>query len=229
MRLISLVVWIWIGRGTALLAPNRAQSRNSRPLSASARNFWSELLESATVGTSKKKDAAAAVLKLKTALINECEGKQQKKKVDRDVVESYIDEFAKMTPITQTAASEKLQKKWLLIWTTEKEINFFLDTGLSNGNISQTIKGDILENRIPFGNGSRYFGVTGRLNIPDPAGIRTEFVFEQAMLELDNWGRYQFPPVGKGWFDTLYLDDELRIDCNSRNDILICHAAVDAD
>jgi len=41
-------------------------------------------------------------------------------------------------------------------------------------------------------------------------------------LDLVRFGKYSFPPVGSGWFDTIYLDEELRCDVNSRNDILIC-------
>jgi hypothetical protein len=105
-------------------------------------------------------------------------------------------------------------------WTTEKEINAFVDWGVS-GTISQTIDGPLLLNMIPFRKGGS-FGVKGRLTIPDPEGIRTDFEFESATLDLGKWGSYTLPPVGKGHFDTIYLDDFLRIDVNSRDDILIC-------
>lgn len=105
-------------------------------------------------------------------------------------------------------------------WTTEKEINVFDDWGIS-GTISQTIDGPDLLNMIPFRRGGS-FGVKGRLTIPDPDGIRTDFEFESATLDLGQWGSYQLPPIGKGWFDTIFLDDDLRVDVNSRDDILIC-------
>lgn len=107
-------------------------------------------------------------------------------------------------------------------WTTEKEINVFDDWGISS-TISQTIDGSVLQNLIPFKRGGS-FGVTGSLTIPDPDGIRTEFEFESATLDLAKWGKYTLPPVGKGWFDTVYLDDNFRVDTNSRDDILICTA-----
>lgn len=114
----------------------------------------------------------------------------------------------------------------MLQWTTEKEINFFLEKGISpTGSIYQIIiiDGTILENCIPFQKGG-FFGVKGALSIPDPAGTRTDFVFSEATLDVGKWGVYRFPPVGKGWFETIYLDDDLRVDVNSRNDILICTA-----
>ena len=142
--------------------------------------------------------------------------------VSRSTMESLIEQLTPLSPIQATAISPLLQKKWILQWTTEKEINFFLEKGISlPGSIYQVIDGTVLENRIPFRNGGS-FGVTGALSIPDAEGMRTDFVFTQATLDVGRWGVYQFPPVGQGWFETLYLDDNLRIDLNSRNDILIC-------
>ena len=150
-------------------------------------------------------------------------------KPSRAAVEERIEQLAPLSPVTATAASApQLQKRWKLIYTTEKEINFFLDAGLSN-EIYQTIHGSRLENSIPFVKGGGSFTVTGSLSVPDPQGVRTNFVFETAVLDLGSWGCYTLPPVGKGWFDTVYLDDEYRIDRNSRNDILICVVAAADD
>jgi hypothetical protein len=123
--------------------------------------------------------------------------------------------------------------KYQSLWTTEKEINLFIDWNLSK-QITQTIDDGVLLNNIPFQKGGS-FGVKGKLSIPDgddnddddtsaSKGIRTEFEFETATLDLAKWGTYSFPPVGKGWFDTVYLDDTFRIDVNSRDDILICQS-----
>jgi len=109
------------------------------------------------------------------------------------------------------------------LWTTEKEINFFLNVGLSN-DVTQTIAGDTLQNNIAFANGG-CFGVEGRLEVDPEKGQRTIFAFESATLDLGRWGKYRLPPVGSGWFDTVYLDDDLRVDVNSRDDILVCAAA----
>ena len=115
------------------------------------------------------------------------------------------------------------------MWTTEKEINFFKDWNIS-GQITQTLDNGVLDNNIPFQKGGS-FGVKGKLSTPiiesedngqSDEGIRTEFEFETASLDLGKWGTYSFPPIGKGWFDTVYLDDNFRIDLNSRDDILIC-------
>lgn len=108
----------------------------------------------------------------------------------------------------------------MVLWTSEKEINFFLENGISSEIIQTLSDGDILENYIPFvkiGGGNGGFGVTGRISVDqatmreDEEGggslIRTKFQFEKANLNLGRWGTYNFPPVGEGWFDTIYLDD----------------------
>ena len=153
---------------------------------------------------------------LKTTLLSQV----SQKTVSREQVEILISELADLSPIRTTAASPLLQKKWLLAWTTEKEINFFLDWNLSQ-QISQTINSPLLENNIPFLRGGS-FGVMGNLEIPNVFGQRTNFQFTTATLDLGTWGTFSFPPIGEGWFDTVYLDDNLRVDTNSRNDILIC-------
>ena len=97
-----------------------------------------------------------------------------------------------------------------------------MEKGISTRIEQRLSDGKVLENWIPFVRGGG-FGVTGSIQ---PAvngdGLRTEFKFESAKLDIGKWGKYNFPPLGEGWFDTVYLDEELRIDLNSRNDILIC-------
>ena len=84
------------------------------------------------------------------------------------------------------------------------------------------------------------FGVVGTISVDDNDAIssnsvekgdnnniiRTQFKFNSAKLDLGKWGTYNFPPIGNGWFDTVYLDEELRIDLNSRNDILISKSSL---
>jgi hypothetical protein len=66
--------------------------------------------------------------------------------------------------------------------------------------------------------------VSGALTINDSNPLRTDFEFTTATLDfnLSFLPPWKLPPVGKGWFDTIYLDHDLRVDTNSRNDILIC-------
>jgi len=133
-----------------------------------------------------------------------------------------MEQLAPLNPTSETATSALLKRRWIVEWTSEKEINFFLEKGISE-EITQTIGGDVLENYIPFVKGGG-FGVTGQISVDEESEglLRTNFKFLNANLDVGRWGDYNFPPVGKGWFDTIYLDEGLRIDTNSREDILIC-------
>jgi hypothetical protein len=70
----------------------------------------------------------------------------------------------------------------------------FQDWGIS-GDITQTIDGTNIENLIPFKKGGS-FGVTGSLSVPNEGGMRTNFQFTEACLDLGKWGTYKLPPVG---------------------------------
>jgi len=167
----------------------------------------------------KGKDAESRkVDTLKKALLGECRTGNN----NRESIEVLIDELKEIRPIESTADSPLLQKEWLLVWTTEKEINIFIDWNISD-QITQTItKDNSLINDIRFQKGGSLSvaGLLGKDGNND--SIRTNFKFESATLDLARWGSYNFPPLGKGWFDTVYLDEELRVDLNSRDDILIC-------
>lgn len=153
---------------------------------------------------------------LKAMLLKECEGGT---KSDRQRIEEIIADMSEVSPTPESARSPLLRSKWLLKWTTEKEINFFIDWNLSS-QVTQTIdENDILENCIEFQRGG-YLGVAGALSTD--GGVRTDFEFTEATLDLGKFGSFKIPPVGKGWFDTIYLDQDIRVDTNSRNDILIC-------
>ena len=167
--------------------------------------------------------------RLKEQLLQLCRNTEENP--SRDEIQLLLNQLAPLSPIQSTATSSVLQNQWMLEWTTEKEINFFLQQGFTSpGSIYQSIcENEVLENKIPFTRGG-FLSVEGQLSRPtnDADSLkqqRTNFYFTRATLDLAKWGTYSLPPLGKGWFDTIYLDDELRIDVNSRDDILICTAA----
>ena len=196
--------------------------------SSSSALFQSNWISSLFEDNSLKKKRA----QLKQELLQECASTLDSKN-KRSRIESILDQLSQLQTFTSTASSPLLRKTWKLLWTTEKEINFFIDQGISL-QIYQTISTDgaDLSNSIEFRNGGGLF-VTGMLststtvdataavgNIQNP--LRNYFKFDTATLELQRIGKFSFPPVGSGWFDTIYLDDDLRCDVNSRKDILIC-------
>jgi len=178
----------------------------------------------------KRSNLAQKRSQLKSDLLELCSSGKPNE-IDRKEVEIITEELAQIRPFDNTASSPSLQKEWILKWTTEKEVNIFSEWNIS-GEVTQTIQnGDELISIIPFKKGGG-LTVEGVLSVDesddgdgdgdgDSSGIRTNFEFSSATLDL-NFVKLTVPPIGKGWFDTIYLDEELRVDVNSRNDILIC-------
>jgi hypothetical protein len=186
---------------------------------------WNSLLEGIgiiTFGGSTSLIPNQNRARLKERLLVECRRRPESSS-RATTIQEIVNELAPLSPITATASSPLLQKKWNLEWTTEKEINFFINQGISStGSIYQVIQGNnTLINQIPFVRGGG-LGVTGELSVADANSRRTDFCFTEACLDLGRWGKFNIPPIGKGWFDTVYLDENLRVDVNSRDDMLIC-------
>uniref|UniRef100_A0A7R9ZKY6 Plastid lipid-associated protein/fibrillin conserved domain-containing protein n=1 Tax=Craspedostauros australis TaxID=1486917 RepID=A0A7R9ZKY6_9STRA len=123
----------------------------------------------------------------------------------------------------------QLLGQWELIYTTEKEINFFRTSWPFDQvrNITQTIdvfEGGNLNNAINFAGGASFI-VDGSVAPVDsePAGDdvgsgydRVKFEFETSAV-TNLWGRtVALPPVGAGWFDTMYCDGNYRFSKDSR-------------
>lgn len=117
-----------------------------------------------------------------------------------------------------------LPGQWKLLFTTEKEINFF-KTSWPFAKVS-TIRQDIdpyqrctVNNAICFEGGGE-FAVTGTVVVAEDVTTeydRVNFEFTKAVIR--GWGKeLQVPPVGSGWFETLYCDDEYRLSRDSRGD-----------
>ena len=155
---------------------------------------------------------------------------------------------------------ESLSGSWELIYTTEKEINFFKTWPFADvTSITQKLDlfdTQIINNFINF-EGGGLFAVTGAVEAADAATTtammkntsdndngegnkegntkngdngdgngnvegenydRVTFEFKSAKIiawnkELDN-----LPPIGSGWFDTMFCNDEYALRCDSRQD-----------
>ncbi|CAN1182922.1 Probable plastid-lipid-associated protein 11, chloroplastic [Linum perenne] len=114
-----------------------------------------------------------------------------------------------------------------LMWTTEKEQLFIIDkaglVGTKAGDVLQVIdveKG-ILNNVITFPPHGVFFV---RSTIQVASSQRVDFRFTSAVLRGRNW-EVLLPPFGQGWFETVYLDDEIRVAKDIRNDYLVVDRA----
>ena len=125
---------------------------------------------------------------------------------------------------------KNLAGRWELIYTTEKEVNFFR-TSWPFAKVTSIVQEiDIydtqsIQNSINFERDGA-FVVNG---IASPATAaenndttssdydRVEFEFQTAYIKV--FGKtFDIPPVGAGWFDTMYVDDTYRLSNDSRDD-----------
>uniref|UniRef100_A0A7S4AGD0 Plastid lipid-associated protein/fibrillin conserved domain-containing protein n=1 Tax=Pseudo-nitzschia australis TaxID=44445 RepID=A0A7S4AGD0_9STRA len=118
---------------------------------------------------------------------------------------------------------KSLPGRWELIYTTEKEINFF-KTSWPFAKVSGITQGldlnneKVVNNVIEFEGGGE-FSVTGSTNVVDGDDEYDRVAFEFTSAKALVWGReISLPPTGAGWFDTMYCDGNLRLSRDSRGD-----------
>lgn len=122
---------------------------------------------------------------------------------------------------------ESLSGTWRMLWTTEKEQLFII----KNANFFGTAAGDVLQvidvencrlnNVITFPPDGVFFV---RSNIEIASKQRVNFRFTSAVLRGKDW-EFPLPPFGQGWFDTVYLDNEIRVVKDIRGDYLVVDRA----
>ncbi|KAJ0053097.1 hypothetical protein Pint_00163 [Pistacia integerrima] len=120
-----------------------------------------------------------------------------------------------------------LSATWRLLWTTEKEQLFIIEKAYlfstQAGDVLQVIdveKG-VLNNVITFPPDGVFF-VRSDIEIASPK--RVNFGFTSAVLRGKSW-EIPLPPFGKGWFESVYLDDEIRVVKDIRGDYLVVDRA----
>jgi hypothetical protein len=119
---------------------------------------------------------------------------------------------------------KKLPGKWELIYTTEKEVNFFKTSWpfATVSSITQSIDpfgSETISNSINFSGGGKFVvdGSVVPIDEADSPYDRVGFQFKTA--EIFAWGKsISIPPAGSGWFDTIYCDNEYRLSTDVRGD-----------
>ncbi|VVB06764.1 unnamed protein product [Arabis nemorensis] len=147
----------------------------------------------------------------------------QKDAAKRDAIVNAIESMASSAVTT----GESLSGTWRLMWTTEKEQLFIIEKaglfGTSAGDVLQVIDVEKrkLNNVITFPPHGVFF-VRSDIDIASPQ--RVNFRFSSAVLRGRNW-EIPLPPFGQGWFENVYLDDEIRVAKDIRGDYLIVDRA----
>ena len=118
---------------------------------------------------------------------------------------------------------ESLSGRWELIYTTEKEINFFKTSwpfakvSLITQNLD-LVDAQTVNNIIQFEGGGE-FSVTGSTVVVDGEDEYDRVAFEFTNARALVWGNeIPLPPTGAGWFDTMFCNANLRLSCDSRGD-----------
>ena len=201
----------------------------SRPFPANAR--WSrECKVKGILGKSRRglrstsgivaASSASTVLdELMTVVKEDNRGIQSSK---REQIESIIDtlsEASKNSTTNNNTEDSKLSARWKLLWTSERETLFLLEK-FKGSTAYQTInvKEKTLGNAVEFSGGNTFL-VESEIKIENETKV--EFKFTSAGLKFSNGFMLPVPPVGKGWFDNVYVGDRYRVARDSRGDTLI--------
>jgi hypothetical protein len=137
-----------------------------------------------------------------------------------DQIKSLMIEISELRKGDQRLA---LPGQWELIFTTEKEINFFKTSWpfAKVSSITQDIdpyKRCTVDNLICFEGGGE-FAVTGTVGPAESDGEYDRVEFEFASAAIRGWNReLVVPPVGAGWFDTMFCDKKYRLSRDNRGD-----------
>ncbi|CAK8540941.1 unnamed protein product [Lathyrus sativus] len=152
--------------------------------------------------------------------------KTQNDPTKRGSIITAIEELAALGAGSVTTG-DSLSSTWRLLWTTEKEQLFIIEKahlfGTKAGDVLQVIDVEklTLNNVITFPPDGVFFV---RSNIQVASSQRVNFRFTSAVLRGKNW-EIPLPPFGQGWFDTVYLDDDLRVVKDIRGDYLVVDRA----
>ncbi|KDP28812.1 hypothetical protein JCGZ_14583 [Jatropha curcas] len=148
--------------------------------------------------------------------------KTQKDPEKRATIIQAIDAIAETGKGTVTTGNS-LSATWRLLWTTEKEQLFIIEKaplfGTQAGDVLQVIDVEkkTLNNVITFPPDGVFFV---RSNIEIASSQRVNFRFTSAVLRGKNW-EIPLPPFGQGWFQSVYLDGDLRVAKDIRGDYLV--------
>ena len=150
---------------------------------------------------------------------------------DRAAMEAAIDALVAAAPPPEASntSDARLSANWRLVWTSERETLFLLERWPGPGDTRRTttqayqridVNARTLQNAVVFCNGNT-FAVDSTVTVD--GDVRVNFVFDAARLELRRpfERTIPLPPVGKGWFDNLYVDDTMRVARDSRGDTLV--------
>jgi len=141
--------------------------------------------------------------------------------IDRGAERSDIE--AAVDALPSQSGRPDLNGRWKLRWTSEKEVLFLMDKGLLGlpcTGVFQDLNLDAgrLENLVEFSEGHLRVGSTAAWD--DESERRVNFKFGSCEARWKDLA-VPLPPVGEGWFDTVYCDESVRVARDVRGDTLV--------
>ncbi|KAK4267901.1 hypothetical protein QN277_024624 [Acacia crassicarpa] len=204
---------------TSLLLPKLFKFQNPKSVHAYSAKF--------TCSSSITTQTQSAKQDLLSLIADQDRGlKTQNDPEKRSQIVEAIDAMAALAAGSVTTG-DSLSATWRLLWTTEKEQLFIIEKaylfGTQAGDVLQVIdvQNRTLNNVITFPPDGVFFV---RSNIEIASSQRVNFRFTSAVLRGKNW-EFPLPPFGQGWFDTVYLDDDIRVVKDIRGDYLVVDRA----
>lgn len=151
-------------------------------------------------------------------------------KGDRERFEElFYEELPSLNPTYPNSAQciDIFSGEWECRWTDEKELNFLVRNGLFGERWKRTyqvidVRNQQLENTLLFGDEDNNSALCVKSTlIPDEVkGSRFNIKFYEASVK---WRRIEIPipPLGKGWGELLYLDNDMRLQRDIRGDCIV--------
>jgi len=198
-------------------ARNNSSFEHRRPLRTSRSSSSSSRRRNSSEG----EDAVVDEVKTLLAIVNE--DNRGIKSNKREKIEMVIAEILISEKRKKRRTSDRLLRnnaKWKLLWTSERETLFLLENfAASVAYQTIDVEKKTLSNAVEFRNGNAF--VVDSVIEYSENEERVRFEFTKARFTFASGFEVPIPPFGKGWFDTVYVNDEIRIARDSRGDLLI--------
>mmetsp|Transcript_16635 Transcript_16635/g.32806 ORF Transcript_16635/g.32806 Transcript_16635/m.32806 type:complete len:282 (+) Transcript_16635:47-892(+) len=171
-------------------------------------------------------------------LLQKCEACRQGRdgtgEVSDSAWEELVETVALSNPTDDPATSPLMGGTWELAWTNEKEVRLLMNQGLFGEECVRVFQEidtakKTLGNNMIFTTDSSFKvqsnfrpgqGGPGGINNVRPRSDIFSFEFQSAKIRVRGF-EVTLPPVGKGWGQQMYLDEKVRIQRDSRDDLSI--------
>lgn len=185
-------------------------------------------LSDSSLSSSSSSEAALARDDLLLLISDQQRGlASQKSPQKRADIIRVIDQLTALGAGMTTTTHQSLSATWRMLWTTEKEQLFIIEKahlfGTQAGDILQVIdvQGQKLNNVITFPPDGAFL-VDSVIEVV--SSQRVNFRFTAASLQGSGWS-LPVPPFGQGWFDSVYVDEKIRVAKDIRGDYLVVDRA----